>query len=195
MRAAYPACSRGGRCSSSLFGAAAPVALVLVPSRSAPASGFALFDVLWNTAMAERIPPEALSRVSSYDWMGSLILLPVGFLVAGPLAEATSAETVMILGGVLTAVVLALGLIPRETRMLRRIEYGPGSRAVAAAQQLLGRAGRVHLAAHHPLEQLLHGGVALQRALQLPPQAHGGQARAPRCADCAAAAPRACRPA
>ena len=85
--------------------------------------GFALFDVLWNTAMAERIPPHALSRVSSYDWMGSLVLLPVGFLVAGPLAEATSAETVMILGGVLTAVVLALGLIPRETRMLERIEH------------------------------------------------------------------------
>ena len=29
----------------------------------------------------------------------------------------------MILGGVLTAVVLALGLIPRETRMLERIEH------------------------------------------------------------------------
>ena len=34
--------------------------------------------------MAERIPPHALSRASSYEWMGSLILLPVGFLAAGP---------------------------------------------------------------------------------------------------------------
>ena len=42
--------------------------------------------------MAERIPPEALSRVSSYDWMGSLLLLPVGYLLAGSLADATSAE-------------------------------------------------------------------------------------------------------
>jgi hypothetical protein len=54
--------------------------------------------------------------------MGSLILLPLGFLIAGPLANATSAETVMVLGGVLTAAVLALGLVPRETRKLRRIE-------------------------------------------------------------------------
>ena len=84
--------------------------------------GFALFDVWWNTAMAERIPPHALSRVSSYDWMGSLILLPVGFVVAGPLAEATSAGDVLALGGVATAALLAVGLLPRQTRALRRIE-------------------------------------------------------------------------
>ena len=66
-----------------VFGAAAPVAIVLVLAFGMGV-GFALFDVLWNTAMAERIPAHALSRVSSYDWMGSLVLLPVGFLVAGP---------------------------------------------------------------------------------------------------------------
>ena len=70
-----------------VFGAAAPVAIVLLLA-FAMGLGFALFDVLWNTAMAERIPAHALSRVSSYDWMGSLVLLPVGYLVAGPLAEA-----------------------------------------------------------------------------------------------------------
>jgi MFS family permease len=105
-----------------IFGAVAPVAILLFLA-FATGVGFALFDVLWNTAMAERIPAHALSRVSSYDWMGSLILLPVGFLVAGPLAEATSPETVMVLGGVLTGVVLALGLIPRQTRMLERIDH------------------------------------------------------------------------
>jgi predicted MFS family arabinose efflux permease len=108
------------------FGAAAPVPAVLVLAFGMGV-GFALFDVLWNTAMAERIPAQALSRVSSYDWMGSLVLLPVGFLVAGPLAEATSAETVMVLGGVLTAAVLALGLIPRDTRTLHRIERTPAA--------------------------------------------------------------------
>jgi MFS family permease len=107
------------------FGAEAPVAVVIVLS-IATGIGFALFDVLWETAMAERIPAHALSRVSSYDWMGSLVLLPVGFLVAGPAAAAWSATGVMIVGGVLTAVVLALGLVPRQTRTLRRIEYEPG---------------------------------------------------------------------
>lgn len=103
------------------FGAEAPVAVVLALSFAA-GTGFALFDVWWNTAMAERIPPYALSRVSSYDWMGTLALLPVGYLLAGPVAAATSPATVMILGGVLTAAVLAVGLIPRDTRGLRRID-------------------------------------------------------------------------
>lgn len=103
------------------FAVEAPVAVVL-PLGAATGAGFALFDILWNTAMAERIPPQALSRASSYEWMGSLILLPVGYLAAGPAAEATSPETVIVVGAILTAAVLALGLIPRETRSMRRIE-------------------------------------------------------------------------
>jgi MFS family permease len=99
----------------------APVVLVVLLSLGTGA-GFALFDVFWNTAMAQRIPPHALSRASSYEWMGSLILLPVGFVLAGPIADATSIETVLIGGGILTALVFALGLIPRDTRMLRRID-------------------------------------------------------------------------
>jgi hypothetical protein len=57
--------------------------------------------------------------------MGSLILLPVGYLAAGPLADATSTETVLVVGAALTAAVLAAGLLPRETRMLRGAGRGP----------------------------------------------------------------------
>lgn len=56
--------------------------------------------------------------------MGSLVPLPVGFLLAGPVAEATSTETVLVGGAILTATVLALGLLPRETRTLERVEHG-----------------------------------------------------------------------
>jgi len=37
--------------------------------------GFALLMIWWETALAHNIPPHALSRVSAYDWMGSLALL------------------------------------------------------------------------------------------------------------------------
>ena len=104
------------------YAAGAPVVAVVVLA-AATGAGFALFDVFWDTAMAQRIPAHMLSRASSYEWMGSLILLPVGYLAAGPVAEATSPETVIVWGAILTAVVLSLGLIPRETRMLRRIEH------------------------------------------------------------------------
>jgi len=103
------------------FALGAPVAVVL-PLTFATGIGFALFDVFWNTTMAEQIPPHALSRASAWEWMGSLVLLPVGYLAAGPLADATSAETVLVGGAILTATVLALGLLPRETRTLRRVQ-------------------------------------------------------------------------
>jgi hypothetical protein len=101
------------------FALGAPLALV-IPLSVATGAGFALFDVFWNTTMAEQIPPRALSRASAYEWMGSLALLPLGFIAAGPLAEATTEATVLVGGAILTAVVLALGLVPRDTRMLTR---------------------------------------------------------------------------
>ena len=47
-------------------------------------SGFS--NALWFTALQERIPRQALSRVSSYDWLGSIAFQPAGFALAGPLA-------------------------------------------------------------------------------------------------------------
>jgi MFS family permease len=105
------------------FATGVTVALV-VPLSIATGAGFALFEVFWDTTMAERIPPHALSRASAWEWMGSLALLPIGYLLAGPAAEASSPKTVMVTGAILTAVALAIGLLPRDTRMLRRVEHG-----------------------------------------------------------------------
>ena len=112
-----------------LFAAGLPIAPVVIATVLAGA-GIALFDVWWLTAMAERIPPHLLSRVTSYDWMGSLALLPLGYLLAGPLADRLGATEVLLGGSALAAVLLALGLLPRETRMLERL--GPGGLAPAA---------------------------------------------------------------
>ena len=84
-------------------------------------TGVALFDVWWVTALAERIPPDKLSRVVSYDWLVSLGLLPLGFVLAGPAADAIGATEVLLGGAVIACASLALGLLPRETRMLERL--------------------------------------------------------------------------
>ena len=73
--------------------------------------GVGLFGVWWETALAERIPPQLLSRVSSFDWMGSLALLPLGFLLAGPAAEAFGAVEVLIVGGLAATLVQIAGLV------------------------------------------------------------------------------------
>ena len=99
--------------------------------------GFSLFAVWWETALAANIPPHALSRVSSYDWMGSLALLPLGFALAGPLAATFGARTVLGVGAAVALVALVLALLPRSTREL------PGEgRRPRSAQQLAGDVGK-----------------------------------------------------
>lgn len=123
MRAAYFALA-GWPALLIAFALGAPIA-GLVAVALAMGAGFALFDVWWHTALGERIPGDALSRVSAFDWMGSLAFLPLGYITAGPLADAFGATTVMLAGGIVTAVAIVLGLLPRDTRSLRRIDHEP----------------------------------------------------------------------
>ena len=108
-----------------LYAAGTPLWLVM-PAAAFAGGGIAVFDVLWTTALAERIPPARLSRVSSYDWMVSGALLPLGYALAGPLGSALGAVPVMLAGSGLALLAFVLGLLPHETRSLQRLaETGP----------------------------------------------------------------------
>jgi MFS family permease len=49
--------------------------------------GIETFGILWDTTMQQEIPPAALSRVYSYDLLGSVAIVPIGLAVAGPIAD------------------------------------------------------------------------------------------------------------
>jgi MFS family permease len=101
---------------------AAGITLVVVlPVAGLAGVGIALFNVWWLTALAERIPPDKLSRVTSYDWMVSLGLLPLGYVLAGPLSNRFGAVAVMVSGSAIAVGAMAAGLGPRETRMLESV--------------------------------------------------------------------------
>ncbi|MFB7779599.1 MFS transporter [Streptomyces bauhiniae] len=78
-----------------------------------------VFGVLWSTTLQREIPEHVLSRVTSYDWFGSLALAPLGLLVAGPIAS--TAGTSWTLTGCATLVVLATtaALLAPQVRGLR----------------------------------------------------------------------------
>ena len=59
--------------------------------------------MIWFTAMQRLVPGELLGRVSSLDWMISILGTPISFLVVGPLAKAFGADAVLIAAGVLGA--------------------------------------------------------------------------------------------
>jgi predicted MFS family arabinose efflux permease len=47
-------------------------------------AGLMFFNSLWETTLQRQIPDAALSRVSAYDWFGSLLMQPLGFALVGP---------------------------------------------------------------------------------------------------------------
>jgi MFS family permease len=122
------------------FALDAPLAVVVMFAL-ATGFGFSLFLIWWETALAQHIPAHALSRVSAYDWMGSLALLPLGYFVAGPLAAALGARTVLGVGSVIGAALLLAAQLPRSTRTLRLSAEGRPSTRGSASRGLLAGAG------------------------------------------------------
>jgi len=106
---------------SSILYASGITLFLVVPATAVAGVGIALFDIWWLTALAERIPPGSLSRVTSYDWMVSYALLPLGYIIAGPLAAGLSPVKVLVGGSALAFLAFLLGLLPRQTRMLERL--------------------------------------------------------------------------
>ena len=72
---------------TALLAAHAP-AVVVAAGAFLAGTGNMVFNALWETALQRHVPPAALSRVSAYDWFGSMAFAPVGLAVAGPLAGA-----------------------------------------------------------------------------------------------------------
>ena len=60
------------RVGSRLVALGAPLGVRASPRSCSAGFGLALFGVWWDTALAERVPPHLLSRVSAYDWLVSL---------------------------------------------------------------------------------------------------------------------------
>jgi Major Facilitator Superfamily len=57
--------------------------------------GLAVHIALWFTVFQQEVPEHARSRVSSYDALGSLVMMPVGYAVAGPLAATIGASATL----------------------------------------------------------------------------------------------------
>ena len=116
LLAAVPACAT----------AALPLLLLAVPARLeviAPAAviaglGAVVFNTLWETTLQQNIPPQARSRVSSYDWFGSLALQPIGYALMGPLAAAIGVSGALYLCGGLEIVAVLPLLAIRDIRVM-----------------------------------------------------------------------------
>jgi DHA3 family tetracycline resistance protein-like MFS transporter len=69
-----------------------------------------VFALIWTHTLQEMVPGDMLGRVSSIDALGSFVLLPIGFALAGWGTELVGAPTVFLVGGVGVILLVLLGL-------------------------------------------------------------------------------------
>jgi MFS family permease len=77
-----------------------------------------IFLVTWSTSMQTHIPEESFSRVNAYDSLGSYGFAPLGIIIAGPLAEAFSVNSILFATGFITLFASAVALSVKSVRTL-----------------------------------------------------------------------------
>ena len=77
-----------------------------------------VFALIWTHTLQEMVPGNMLGRVYSIDALGSFVLLPIGFALAGWGTDLFGAPTVFLIGGIGVIVLVLLGLAHPAIRNL-----------------------------------------------------------------------------
>lgn len=99
----------------------APHTLSVAVAAFASGIGVELFGIGWETAVNQHIPMDMLSRVYSYDMLGSFVAIPAGQLSAGYLAGSLGTRSVELGGAVLYAGLAIVTVLVPSVWKLRRL--------------------------------------------------------------------------
>ncbi|RNI25348.1 MFS transporter [Flexivirga caeni] len=102
-----------------------PQTAVLAIAAFVGGAGTQVFGTAWTVAMMEQIPSKVLSRVSSYDMLGSFIAIPIGTLLFGWLASHVQVRPLMITAGCCYAAIALGTLLVPAVRGLNRMADEP----------------------------------------------------------------------
>ncbi len=78
-----------------------------------------LWGTLWSTALQRKVPRDSLSRVSSFDAMGSMMFRPIGLAIAAPLSTLLGIENFLQILAAITVVAITLPLLSSEVRNMK----------------------------------------------------------------------------
>lgn len=97
-----------------------PAVVLLAIAAFLAGAGAEVFSTGWNVAMMENVPGDKLSRVASYDMLGSFVVMPIGTLVYGWLITRADPAVVLTTSAILYAVIAVVTLlVPSVWRMGR----------------------------------------------------------------------------
>jgi MFS family permease len=107
-------------CQAAVYGSGLGLAGMCV-LQCAAGVGVTMFFTLWEVSLQEHVPGEALSRVSSFDYLAATALMPVGTALAGPIAAELGTQTTLLAMSALgVGCALAFLAVP-EVRALPRV--------------------------------------------------------------------------
>ena len=95
------------------------VPFVVLPAAFLVGFGINVMQIIWVTLLYELVPANKLGRVSSVDLLGSLGLLPIGYILSGWLGDRLGPPAVFLLAGL---VMILLNLLPLLLREIRQVE-------------------------------------------------------------------------
>jgi hypothetical protein len=116
----------------------APLVVILAVAATTGAA-WVLLCAIWESTLQSWVPESQISRVSSYDWLGSNALLPVGLLLAAPLGAALGTGSALVLSACVAVAVCAVMVAVPGVRRMPRPVAADGSRVGGDP----GRVGRV----------------------------------------------------
>jgi hypothetical protein len=99
-----------------------PQTLLLMALAFVSGIGIETFTVAWDVSMQSNIPADRLSRVYAYDWFGSLVFIPVGLALAGPIAGIIGVRAAIVGAALVVALATSVALAVPAVRNLRRVE-------------------------------------------------------------------------
>jgi predicted MFS family arabinose efflux permease len=109
-----------------LLGATAPTALICAVG-FVSSVGLTIGEIVWFTTFQRLVPDHLMSRLSSIDWFGSVVLNPIGYALIGPLATHLGVARTLYLAAASNALVtLAIAATP-AIRNLRLPEPAAGA--------------------------------------------------------------------
>jgi len=135
LRAAFIISLFGAPLTLVLLGAHATLWLILLTALIEGITG-TFFNAVWFTAMQQAIPAEEISRVTSWDTVGSYALTPVGLALAGPIAAVVGvSSTLYAAGAIFLVITLAVIAVPSirnftgtpQDELLQTVVPGPGT--------------------------------------------------------------------
>jgi MFS family permease len=108
--------------------------LVIAAAMGIAVTAIASGNAIWEALLQRHIPHDAISRVSSYDWLVSIVFMPIGMVVAGWLAGVIGVDTTLAAAAAVCVVANLCVLLVPDVRNFRAFEPTPEPERVAGSE-------------------------------------------------------------